>query len=114
MPWRLEVGKLVQAALLDRASEVENWLEAVIEHDAGHDFFVPQLVRDRDDGNLLHCRMAGERRLNLERGDVLARTADDVLDPVDEMQRTVLAAAHGVAGMEPAAFPCFLGRSRIL
>src|SRR5262249_32036587 len=45
---------------------------------------------------------------------VLPGAADDVLDPVDEVELAVLAAAHRVAGVEPAAAPGFLGGSRVL
>src|SRR5262249_25861684 len=109
----LEVGKVLEATLLDRGSEIETWLDAVGKHHAGHHFFIAQIVRNRYDGDLLHRRMAGERRLDLERGDVLAGAADDVFDPVDEMQRAVLATAHRVAGVEPATLPRFLGRGRV-
>src|SRR5882672_2208782 len=53
--------------------------------------------------------MPGERRLDLERGDVLAGAADDVLQPVDEMQRAVVAAPRRVTGVEPAVAPRFGG-----
>ncbi len=58
--------------------------------------------------------MLGERRLHLERGDVLAGAADDVLQAVYEMQLPVGTAAHGVAGVEPAPAPRVLGRLRVL
>ena len=63
-------------------------------------------VRDR--------RMLQQSAFHFDRGDVLAGAADNVLAPVDEMQRAVGAAADDVAGVEPAAGPGRGGRVRIL
>ena len=49
--------------------------------------------------------MAGKRGLDLECGDVLASAADDVLQPVDEVQAAVGPTPHRVAGVEPAVAP---------
>src|SRR3989442_7830682 len=58
--------------------------------------------------------MVGERGFDLQRGDVLAGAADDVLAPVDKVELSVIAAAHGIAGMEPAVAPRLLGRCGVL
>src|SRR6185436_11593580 len=65
----------------------------------------PHGIRRGDHRDLLDSGMAGERGLDLERGDVLAGAADDVLQPVDEVQGAVFAAARRVAGVEPAVAP---------
>src|SRR5918999_3810688 len=57
--------------------------------------------------------MAGEHGFDLERGDVLAYAADDVLQAIDEMQAAVGSAAHRVAGMEPALPPRLIGSHRV-
>src|SRR5688572_8241145 len=75
------------------------------ENHTRHDFFVANGVGDGNDGDLRDCRMTGERSLDFERGDVLACAADDVLQPVDEVQAAVGPAPHGVAGMEPPVAP---------
>ena len=46
-----------------------------------------------------------QHALDLDRGDVLAAAADDVLLAVDEVQLAVGVAPHDVAGVEPAALP---------
>ena len=52
--------------------------------------------------------------LDLDRRDVLAAAPDHVLAPVDEVEVALGAAAHDVAGVEPAAVPGLLGGPLVL
>ena len=58
--------------------------------------------------------MLHQHALDLDRGDVFAGAADDVLLAVDEMKRAIRAAPHHVAGMKPAAVPGLRGGLGIL
>ena len=59
-----------------------------------------------DDGGLLHRGMAQQRRLDLDRRDVLAAADDHVLEPVADLDVAVGMDDRGVAGVEPAVAAC--------
>ena len=82
--------------------------------DQCENLFAAQRIGRGDDGDLLHRRVLLQNALDLDGADVLAGAADDVLLAVDEMERTVSAAPHHVAGVEPAAGPGFRRRLRVL
>src|SRR5512145_3407539 len=114
MPGRLEVGKALEAPVLDRNGGIAARKLLLAQDYAGHDFLVAQRVGNRDDGGLRDRGMAGKRRLDFQGGDVLAGAADDVLQAVDEVQRAVGPATHRVPGVEPAVAPRMLGRRVVL
>src|SRR5207237_623152 len=72
------------------------------------------LVRCRCHRGLPDCRMAVEDRLDLDRGNILARSADDVLLAIDEMQIAIVVAGDDITGMKPSALPRFRGGFRVL
>src|SRR6185369_69021 len=98
----------------NRTCKLEARGRLLLQNDTSKDFFVAYWVGSGDDRHLGDGGVLGERGLHLQRGDVLAGAADDVLDPVDEVELAVLGAAHRVAGVEPAAVPGLFGGGRIL
>ena len=80
-----------------------------IEYDAGHHFLVAHRIRLGDHRHLRNRGMLGERGFDFERGDILAGAANDVLAPVEEMERSVRSAAHAISSMEPAVAPRLIG-----
>src|SRR4051812_4741374 len=105
---------MLQAVVLYRPCELHARRSVLSQDDTGKDLFVAHGVRCGDHRDLGHRGMLGEYCFHLERSDVLAGAADDVLPPVDEVELAIVAAVHRVAGVEPAAVPGFLGRCRIL
>src|SRR5262249_48824774 len=104
----------LEAMVLNRPCKLEACGLLLLQNDASKDFFVAHGIGRGDHRHLGDRGMLGERGFHPQRGDVLPGAADDVLDPVDEVELAVLAAAHRVAGVEPAAAPGFLGGSRVL
>ena len=58
--------------------------------------------------------MLHQDRLDLDRGDVLAAPANNVLASVDKSEHAPCIAAHQVPGMEPAVAPSLLSRLLVL
>ena len=59
-------------------------------------------------------RMPHQHRFHFQRGDILARSADDILFPVTKEKQAVTVAHHNIARMKPAICPGCLGRHFIL
>ena len=72
------------------------------------------LVRHRRDRDARDAVEVRQHAFDLDHRDVLARAAHDVLLAVDEEQRAVVALAHDVAGVKPAAGPGLGGRGFVL
>src|SRR6266446_5881905 len=72
-----------------------------LERDKSARGLAPDRVGPGDDRRLHHLRMAIERILDFERGDVLAARDDDVLRAVLDLDIAVGVADGEVAGVEP-------------
>src|SRR4029077_10931421 len=97
---RLEAGDALPA-VLDQV--LRRRLRAVAQRHEGLRPLAPALVRDGDHGAFEHCRVRGERLLDLDRRDVLAARDDHVLGPVAQLDRPVRVPDGEVARVEPAA-----------
>jgi hypothetical protein len=72
----------------------------------------PALVRDAEDGHLVHAGMPREHRLDLDGVHVLAAGDDHVLGAVDHEEVAVLVLTGEVAGAVPAVHQGGRGRVR--
>src|SRR6266568_694289 len=86
---------------------------ALADH-AGKDFVATHRIRGRGHRDLFDGGMLHQHALDLDRRDVFAGAADDILLAVDEMKRAVRAAPDHVPGMKPAAIPGFVGGFGVL
>ncbi len=66
------------------------------------DLLAHHVVGHRDDRGLADAGRAGERRLDLDRVDVLAAAVDHVLGAVDDVEQPVVVDPREVAGVKPA------------
>ena len=66
------------------------------------DLFAERRVRDADDRAVRDVGVLEDRRLDLDRVDVLAAADDHVLRAVDDVDEAVLVDARDVAGVQPA------------
>ncbi len=80
-------------------------LGAVAQHDAHLHLVLRVLGRHRERGGLDHVGMLVHEGLDLERRDVLAPSADGVLDAVDEVVVAIAVDRERVAGVEPTVLP---------
>ena len=85
-----------------------------LERHKGARGLAPDRIGFGDHRRLHDLRVAVERVLDLERGDVFAARDDDVLRPVLDLDITVGMTNPEVAGMEPALCEGRLGRRRVL
>ena len=72
------------------------------------------LVGDCAYNAAVDIRMLQQDSLNLDRSDVFTASANDILAPVHEIQRPVIAFTNDIACMPPATFPAFFSCSRVL
>ena len=105
----LEVGE-DRAAVGDQVSAVAS--APGLSVTKAHGALAPLRVGPRDHGGLEHRRVAVERALDLDRGDVLAARDDDVLGAVLDLAVAVLVHHREVAGVVPAARERLGGRRR--
>ena len=74
----------------------------LLQGDPGHRPLAPLVVRHGDDRCLQHRGVAGQRRLDLDGGDVLSPGDDDVLGPVADLEISVRVQDAEVPGAQPA------------
>src|SRR6202035_5538061 len=65
--------------------------------------FTPFFMRHADHRNLEHGRVAQQRALDFDRGDVLAAADDDVLEAVSDLDVAIGMHDRAITGMKPAA-----------
>ena len=70
--------------------------------DDRHADLAPLLVGNADDGSFGDCRELMQHALDLGRIDVLAAGNVHVLPAVDDVVKTLIVDARGVAGVQPA------------
>src|SRR5574340_571031 len=75
--------------------------------------FAPLLARRCDDRGLEHGRMADQRRLDLDGGDVLTAGDDDILAAIADLDVAVRMHHADIAGSEPAVRDRTCGRVRV-
>ena len=102
---RLVIGEALRAGARDIFRERARILRRLARHDQGEHFLAADFVRHRCDRDAGDASSVYQDALDLDHRDVLAGAAHDVLLAVDEEERTVVAFAHDVAGVEPAARP---------
>ena len=87
--------------VLELGDEVGATLVRVVQHDPGLHELAAILVRDADDGALLHCGVSRQRVLDLLGADPVARRVDDVVGAARVEDVAVVVDLDVVAGREP-------------
>src|SRR5437879_13684466 len=72
-----------------------------LQDDVGIRRLAPFFVRQADDRDLLHSRVAQQNPFHLEAGDVLAAADDHVLDAVADLDVAIRVETRRIAGMYP-------------